>query len=145
MKQQTLKKRRKSFATILVATCFFIFTFQGQAQRVSVNINVNTTPREVVRYVETPSYYYYPEIETYYDVNSAIYIYYHDDGWVRSRYLPVYYRDYDVRHGSRVVLDYRGDRPYTHYHEHKNKYKSKSSKKHYKHKGQKHKHHKHNH
>lgn len=131
MEAKTLKFGNQNLAKIVLASCLFIFSLQTQAQNISVGININTAPRETVRYVEVPipSYYYYPEIETYFDINSSVYIYFSNNNWVRSSYLPTYYRDYDVRHGQRVIIDYRGSKPYNHYHEHKVKYKCKPSKK----------------
>ncbi len=131
METNALKFGSLNLSKIVLASCLFILSLETQGQNISVGININTAPRERVRYVETPapSYYYYPEIETYFDINSSLYIYFSNNNWIRSRSLPVYYRDYDVRHGHRVVIDYRGSRPYTHYHEHKVKYKCKPYKK----------------
>ena len=131
METKVLKSGNQNLVKVLLASCLFIFSLQTQAQNISVGININTAPREKVRYVEveSPSYYYYPEIETYFEINSAIYIYFSNNNWVRSRYLPSYYSDYDVRNGQRYVVEYRGSRPYNHYHEHKNKYKCKPYKK----------------
>ena len=131
METKALKIGSLNLSKIVLASCLFIFSFETQAQNISVGININTAPRERVRYVEAPapSYYYYPEIETYFDINSSVYIYFSNNNWIRSRSLPSYYRDYDVRHAHRVIIDYRGSRPYTHYHEHKVKYKCKPYKK----------------
>ena len=139
METKALKTRNRNIIKVIFASCLFIFSYQTQAQKVLVNVNVNSTPKKVVRYVESPSYYYYPEIETYFDTNSSVYIYFSKNNWVRSRYLPTYYRDYDVRHGQRVMLDYRGPEPYIYCHEHKNKYKHKSYKKGKKYKNKKYK------
>lgn len=131
METKALKFGYQNLAKVILVSCLFIFSLSTQAQNVSVGININTAPRQEVRYVEVPapSYYYYPEIETYYDMNSSVYIYLSGNNWVRSAYLPTYYRNYDVRHGQRVLIDYRGSRPYTHYHKHHNKYKNKHYKK----------------
>jgi hypothetical protein len=136
MKIKALKIGNQNLAKILLVSCLFMFSYQTQAQNISVGININTAPRETVRYVETPapSYYYYPEIEAYFDINSSVYIYFARNNWVRSRYLPSYYRNYDVRHGQRVIIEYRGSEPYNHYHEHKNKYKPYKQNKKYKNK-----------
>jgi hypothetical protein len=68
-------------------------------------------------------YYYLPDIQVYYDIRLAQYIYFGNGKWVRSRYLPSYCRNYDLHHGYKVVLaDYHGHSPYTHFHDHKVKY-----------------------
>ena len=131
METKVLKAGNQNLVKVLLANYLFIFSLQTQAQNISVGININTAPREKVRYVEveSPSYYYYPEIETYFDVNSSVYIHFSNNSWVRTKNLPVRYREYDVKRGQRVMIDYRGSRPYNHYHEHKNKYKCKPYKK----------------
>lgn len=131
METKALKIGNQNLVKMLLISCLFVFSLQTQAQNISVGININTAPRETVRYVEveSPSYYYYPEIETYFDINSSVYIHFSNNNWVRTKYLPARYRDYDVRRGQRVVIDYRGTKPYNHYHEHKVKYKCKPYKK----------------
>lgn len=137
--------------SLIERTKFFIFLFllffalQTKAQiAVSISINSGTNrvyepaPRHVhtnyCHHEEVVDYYYYPEIEVYFDVQSSLFIYYASNGWVRSSYLPRDCDDYDIDRGYRVVLDYHGQRPYNHFHEHKEKYKRKEYKKGYKHK-----------
>ena len=75
------------------------FLLQSNDQRVAVNININSHPssdREYERHDDYEDYYYYPEIENYFDVRSSVYIYFDHGNWVRSRYLPRYCSDYDV-------------------------------------------------
>lgn len=100
-----------------------LFSLQATAQ-LSVNVSIGSRPQPAVRYVEVeePSYYYYPEIEAYYDVNSSVYIYYGNGGWTRSRYLPEYCNNYDFDRGYKVMIDYRGRSPYAYFENHKVKY-----------------------
>ena len=113
METKALKIENLYVVKMLLVSCLFVFSLPTYAQNISVGININTAPKQTVRYVEVPapSYYYYPEIETYFDINSSIYIYFSNNNWIRSRSLPTYYRDYDVRHAHRVVIDYRGSKP----------------------------------
>lgn len=152
MKAISITNESKRF-TQLTAILFFIFAslfaVKSNAQiTVSVSINANANRAYTPEYrhahtancghYESVEYYYYPEIEAYFDINSSVYIYYTSNGWVRSRHLPSYCNHYDVRRGYRVALDYHGYRPYTYFNDHKRKYKAK---KHYHSKG-KHKGHK---
>lgn len=127
---------------ILFIVIALFFALQSNAQlSVSININANTnrvyeTEQRHVHvhdsrcgHREVVEYYYYPEIEVYFDINTSAYLYYTSNGWVRSRYLPRHCSHYDFQRGYRVGLDYHGQRPYTHYHNHKKMYKAK--KKHY--------------
>jgi len=115
----------------------FITASSVQAQ-VSVNVNIGTPapvvvaqPKVVV--VSPPEwgpvgydhveYYYLPDIQVYYDIRSAQYIYFGEGNWIRSKRLPSYCRGYNLYNGYKVVLtDYHGNAPYTHFNAHKEKY-----------------------
>ena len=99
---------------------FLAGTLQAQ---VSVNINLGTPPLwGPVGYTEA-QYYYLPDVEAYYDVPSARFIYLDGGAWVHRTYLPRQYRGYDLYNGYKVVMtDYRGKTPYVHFHEYKAKY-----------------------
>ncbi|MBP8066540.1 MAG: hypothetical protein KAY31_03600 [Flavobacterium sp.] len=99
----------------------FLITLSSQAQ-VSVNVNIGTPPAwGPVGYTEV-RYYYIPDIEVYYDVPSAMFIYFHNGGWVRTTYLPYRYRHYDLYGAYKVCLDDYGPNPYIYYKKHKVKY-----------------------
>ena len=51
------------------------------------------------------AYYYMPDVGIYYDIPAHQYIYASDKGWVRKRSLPAKYRQYDIYHGYKVVLN----------------------------------------
>lgn len=68
-------------------------------------------------------YYYLPDVEAYYDVQSSMFIYNTGGAWVHRKYLPRQYRSYDLYGGYKVVMtDYRGNTPYTYFTEYKTKY-----------------------
>lgn len=102
-----------------------ILFFSGiMKSQVSVNINLGSPPLwGPVGYTET-RYYYLPDIESYYDVQTSMFIYYYGGGWIHRTYLPAYYQNYDLYGGYKVVLvDYYGTSPYVHFKNHKVKYK----------------------
>jgi hypothetical protein len=120
----------KTIKLFIVGLLFFAVS-STQAQ-VSVNVNVRT-PNVNVNIGTPPvwgpvgyddmEYYYLPDIQVYYDVRLAQYIYFGDGRWIRSRQLPSYCRNYDLHHGYKVVLtDYHGHAPYSHFNSHKVKY-----------------------
>src|SRR6476619_1014418 len=51
------------------------------------------------------TYYYIPDIETYYDIHTGNYVYMQDGKWVKTTTLPVAYKDYDLYDGYKVVLN----------------------------------------
>ena len=107
---------------LIVFGTMLLFTCSLQAQ-LSVRINVGTPPQWGPSGYNDVRYYYLPDIESYYDVPSSMFIYYSGNRWVHSRYLPGRYRNYDLYHGYKVVMkDYRGEAPYNHFREYKMKY-----------------------
>ena len=68
-------------------------------------------------------YYYLPDVEAYYDVQTSKFIYFNGGKWIHRKYLPARYRSYDLYSGYKVVMtDYRGNSPYIHFAEYKTKY-----------------------
>lgn len=123
---------------LMILGLLFIGASSIQAQ-VNVNVNIGTPPPVVV--VQSPKvviasppewgpvgydhveYYYLPDIQVYYDIRQAQYIYYGQGKWIRSKRLPSYSRNYDLYKGYKVVLtDYHGKTPYVYYNAHKVKY-----------------------
>lgn len=108
----------KIFITVMVL--FFAGAVQAQ---VSLNVNIGSPPPwGPVGYTEV-RYYYLPDVEAYYDVQSSMFIYNTGGAWVHRKYLPRQYRGYDLYSGYKVVMtDYRGNTPYIHFSEYKTKY-----------------------
>ena len=101
---------------------FFFFVNTTKAQ-VSVNINIGSPPAWGPAGYTEVRYYYLPDLEVYYDIESTVFIYYSDGVWIRRAYLPSRYNNYDLYGGYKVVIsDYRGNTPYVHFKHHKVKY-----------------------
>ena len=106
---------------LLLGLLFFTCAF-SQAQ-VSVNVNIGTPPAWGPAGYTDVRYYYLPDNNTYYDVNTAQYIYINNGNWIRASALPPAYRTYNLYSGYKVVVnDYRGATPYVYYKTHKVKY-----------------------
>jgi hypothetical protein len=98
------------------------FASAGQAQ-VSVHINIGTPPPWGPAGYSDVRYYYLPDVEAYYDVKTAMFIYYGGRSWVRRPYLPSRYKNYDLYDGYKIVLkDYHGETPYYNYSEYRTLY-----------------------
>ena len=94
----------------------------AQAQ-VSVSINIRPPPLWGPVGYTSVQYYYLPDVEAYYDVQSTMFIYFSSGRWVHRAYLPTRYKNYDLYSGYKVVMnDYHGNAPYEHFKEHKMKY-----------------------
>jgi hypothetical protein len=107
----------------LIAITLFLFASTANHAQVSVNVNIGAPPQwGPVGYSEV-SYYYIPDVQSYYDIPAKQFIFLSNGVWIRSHSLPYRYRNYDLYNGYKVVLnDYRGPSPYVHYKEHKVKY-----------------------
>jgi len=100
---------------------FFVSAVQAQ---VIVNLNNSSPPPWGPAGHNEVRYYYLPDVEAYYDVQSSQFIYYNSRGvWIHRSSLPARYRNYDLYSGYKVVMsDYRGNSPYLHFAEYKTKY-----------------------
>jgi len=99
------------------------FASNSMTAQVSINVNLGSQPSWGPVGYSSVDYYYLPDIETYYDIRATQFIYLNRGVWVRSRYLPGHYRNYDLNHGYKVVLNnYHGSKPYSSFKSHKTKY-----------------------
>jgi hypothetical protein len=93
-----------------------------QAQ-ISVNVNLGSPPPWGPYGYTEVRYYYLPDVQAYYDIQTSMFIYFGSGRWIHRPHLPARYRNYDLYSGYKVVLsDYHGDAPYSHFREHKSKY-----------------------
>lgn len=107
----------------LITLALFLFASTANHAQVSVNLSFGTPPQWGPTGYSEVSYYYLPDVQSYYDIRAAQFIFLSDGAWIRSRNLPNRYRNYDLYNGYKVVLnDYHGTRPYSHYQEHRTRY-----------------------
>ncbi|MFV5687965.1 hypothetical protein ACM55M_05005 [Flavobacterium sp. ZT3R25] len=107
----------------LIAVGIILLASSGIHAQVSVNVNIGTPPSWGPVGYSNVDYYYLPDVEAYYDIRASQFIYFGGGRWIRSRYLPGPYRNYDLYSGYKVVLnDYHGSRPYSNFKNHKVKY-----------------------
>lgn len=101
-----------------------VVAFSSVSAQVSVSINIGSPPQwGPADYMEV-RYYYLPDVEAYYDVQTSVFIYYSYGSWIRRSTLPRRYRDYDLYHGYKVVMpDYRGEAPYSNFKDYKQRYR----------------------
>ena len=107
----------------LIALAVFLFASTTNHAQVSISVNLGTPPHWGPTGYSEVSYYYLPDVESYYDIHAERFIYFSNGVWIRSQHLPHRYRNYDLYRGYKVVLnDYHGSAPHNHYKEHKVKY-----------------------
>ena len=107
--------------TIKLLAFGLMLTLAGSMQsQLSVNVHIGTPPAWAPAGYNDVRYYYLPDVEAYYDVQTSTFIYISGNQWIRRTYLPSRYRNYDLYHGYKVVMkDYHGNSPYANFREHK--------------------------
>lgn len=71
-------------------------------------------------------YYYYPNLDTYFDTRTNLYIYELKDVWIKSKELISGLRGYSLMNSVRVpITDYNGDLPYSKLEEHRKQFPKK--------------------
>ena len=107
----------------LIVIGMALFLTNPISAQITVGVTIGSPPAWGPAGYSSARYYYLPDVEAYYDVQSSMFIYYDGGVWVHRGYLPERYRDYDLYGGYKVVMtDYRGNSPYTHFNEHRTKY-----------------------
>ncbi len=99
----------------------FILTTAGLnttalAQNVQISASINLPGW--APYYENQSqvrYYYFPDIETYYDLRSQEFVYLYNGVWVFSRSLPPAYSWFNLNNSFVVALDHRVFEPWRHF------------------------------
>lgn len=107
----------------LFSIAILFFASSSIKAQVSVNVNIGAAPSWGPIGYSQVDYYYLPDIEAYYDIRRSQFIFFSNGNWIKSRYLPRQYRNYNLYTGYKVVLnDYHGSTPYYNFKNHKSKY-----------------------
>ena len=81
------------------------FNGKVEAQNINVSINLGRQPAWGPTGYDYAGYYYFPDIDCYYDVNVGMFHYMDRGRWISARYLPYAYRNYDLYRTYKVVLN----------------------------------------
>jgi len=112
----------------LVTGLFLFVSYVSEAQTSGLqSAQISTIVED-----ELPSigirYYYYPNLDAYFDSHTNLYVYQENGQWVKSKELTSGYRGYSIFNGVRVGIDdYNGDTPYTMLKQHQEKFPKKYS------------------
>ncbi|MEO6523227.1 MAG: hypothetical protein ABIN91_16205 [Mucilaginibacter sp.] len=79
----------------------------------SVSINIGSQPTWGPTGYDRADYYYLPDVESYYSVQSRQFIYLSNGRWIYASSLPSRYSNYDLYSGYKVVVN--RPRPYLNY------------------------------
>ncbi len=75
--------------------------------QVSVNFNIGRQPLWGPTGYDNADYYYLPDVDAYYNVMDQQFVYMDGGQWVYRNSLPYQYRNYDLYHGYKVVINDR--------------------------------------
>jgi hypothetical protein len=100
------------FTAVLLISCLS-FKLAGAQVRFSVGVNIGAQPEWGPVGYDHVDYYYIPDVDAYYDVPAHQYVYFQNNVWVHGAYLPGPYRNYDIYHGYKVVVNQRN--PWMHH------------------------------
>jgi len=87
-----------------------------------VSVTIGTPPPWGPSEAAGVRFYYLPDIQMYFDVNTGEYVYNSGGAWIHTRDLPARYHDYDLYKAYKVPLrDYHGEKPWENHRDyHKN-------------------------
>ena len=102
--QEVMKKVIIALAILMGVTSYYGTT---QAQSVNISINIGRQPAWGPIGYDYAGYYYFPDIDCYYDVNIGMFYYMDRGRWISARYLPYAYRSYDLYRIHKVVINTR--------------------------------------
>lgn len=97
-----MKKFILAFALLIGVASF---NSQIQAQHINISINIGSQPAWGPTGYDYVGYYYFPDIDCYYDVNLQLFYFLDRGRWVSARYLPYAYRNYNLYNMYKVVLN----------------------------------------
>lgn len=105
--------------TLSIVLMSSVFTF-STAQNINVNINLDKQPAWGPTGHDYVEYYYFPDLDVYFDVNSSLFYYSSGSKWISNRYLPDKYNKYDLYSLYKVVIN--GNQPWKNNKTHKKEY-----------------------
>jgi hypothetical protein len=73
--------------------------------RLNIEVNISDQPAWRLPGYDYVEYYFFPEIDCYYDVPQHQFVYFSDGHWIFSPSLPTRCRDYDLYSGYKVVIN----------------------------------------
>jgi hypothetical protein len=109
---------KKLFLLTVLLTCFAFI--QRSNSQVRLNINIGSQPAWGPTGYDHVDYYYFPDIDAYYNVPKKQYVYLNNNHWVFANSLPYKYSGFDPYRRYKVVINHPS--PYNDGDMYRNKY-----------------------
>lgn len=111
----------KSFRQILFV--FVVLSSFGSIAQATEDDKKGSAPQWGPSGYSNIRYYYMPQLEVYYDIQTSQFIYFSNDKWINSSELPAKHKGLDLfRVYKMVMADYYGPTPYHNHEKLKAKY-----------------------
>ena len=107
---------KKMIIAGLLAIGLMTSSTQETNAQVQVNINIGQQPLWGPVGYDYVEYYYIPELNVYYDVLNAMYIYHQHRRWVHAAVLPSRFGHYDLYRMHKIVMNQMNPFRYNHDH-----------------------------
>ena len=88
--------------------------------QIQFSVNIGVQPSWGPSGYDHVEYYYIPDMQCYYYVPDHQFIYQREGRWIYTRDMPPGYRDFDINHCHKVVIN--EPQPYMHFDEHRREY-----------------------
>jgi hypothetical protein len=110
-----MKALRSSYIIVAMAIAVFGCSSCGAPAHVSVGAQY-VNPAWAPPYYSGVRYYYFPDIEVYYDLADQEFVYLLDGRWLFSSVLPPVYSSYDLYNSFVIALNINVYQPWLHHH-----------------------------
>lgn len=105
----------------LLHVILFLFVNSSFAQVKLETVYVSA--KKITKHIPAIRYYYYPNLQAYYDTCTERYLYIKEGEWITSEFLPANYRGYCSYNNYYVAINgFTEDKPQSMINEHKEKY-----------------------
>lgn len=94
-----IKQTKVKILKVVVLAMLLFFASNTMRSQVSINVNLGLQPSWGPAGYSSVDYYYLPDVESYYDVKAAQFIFLNGGTWIRSSRLPQQYSNYDLDRG----------------------------------------------
>lgn len=113
----------KTIKYLTIALLLFTGSFVKAQTATNPDFNLEATTILEHEMATDIRYYYYPNLQAYFDTKTLTYIYSKNREWVESTRIPTGHMGYSVYNTNKVAItDYLGDEPYLMIEDHKREY-----------------------
>ncbi len=96
---------KKKILPIAIVLSVLLMNIAEAQVRVNLNVNIGQRPAWGLPGNYTGDFYYFPEIDVYYNIPQRRFVYLDRDRWIYVNELPRSYRGFDLYRGQKIVIN----------------------------------------